>query len=215
MQRHRSNYLRNRMSRLLACILILACMIPVLGPVVAAADGYSSQLDRLFCSACGKQIPVGSKFCMYCGHTVATPDTTPSRGSGWGSWSSWSTTRAYASDTRQVEMRTVPVGYYMVHYGTQMANEPHYRMFRNYSIKDHLGDYNARATYGEKHFTRYVTPGMFSYAVQYEPGTFIKGDYAGYQKGTTTAYSFGDDKYVWFVESVEEKTEYRYRDWQG
>ena len=71
MQRYRRKCLKIRMSRLLACILILACMMPVLGSVIAAADSYSSQMDRLFCSACGKQIPVGSKFCMYCGHTVA------------------------------------------------------------------------------------------------------------------------------------------------
>ena len=67
MQRYRRKCLKNRMSRLLACILILACMMPVLGSVIATADSYSSQMDRLFCSACGKQIPVGSKFCMYCG----------------------------------------------------------------------------------------------------------------------------------------------------
>ena len=215
MQNHWRKSLKNIAGRLLALIMILACMMPVLGPVNAAADGYSYQQDRLFCSACGKQIPVESNYCMYCGYPVARAATSPNGSYGWGSWSSWSTTRAYASDTRQVEMRYVVVGYNMVHYGTQMANEPHYRMFRNYSIKDHLGDYNARATYGEKHFTRYVTPDMFLYAVQYEPGTFINGDYAGYQKGTTTAYSFGDDKYVWFVESTEERTEYRYRDWQG
>ncbi len=207
--------MRIRTRNLLMCFLILALIMPVLGMVCARADGYSMQQEKLFCSECGKQIPIESKFCMYCGHAVTTVTTAPGVSYGWGSWSSWSTTRAYASDTRQVEMRTVAVGYNMVHYGTQMANEPHYRMFRNYSIKDHLGDYNARASYGEKHFTRYITPGMLSYAVQYEPGTFIKGDYAGYQKGTTTAYSFGDDKYVWFIESAEERTEYRYRDWVG
>ena len=47
--------------------------------------------------------------------------------------------------------------------------------------------------------------------------TFIKGSYVlegygGYQKGSGTAYYFGDDKYVWFIESRAEKTLYRYRD---
>ena len=51
----------------------------------------------------------------------------------------------------------------------------------------------------------------FAWAKSYEPGTLIKGEYAGYQRGTTTAYNFGDDKYVWFVESAVYTTEYRYR----
>ena len=89
----------------------------------------------------------------------------------------------------------------MVHYGTQMASSPHYRMFRNYSINRAYSYYGARESYGEKHFTRYVDAYMLSYAKTYEPGTLIKGDYPGYQKGTDTEYSFGDDKYVWFIES--------------
>ncbi len=130
----------------------------------------------------------------------------------WGAWSSWSTTQAYATDTRQVQVRTVETGYNMVHYGTQTDNSPHYRMFRNYSIQANLGDYNASASYGEKYFTRYVTPEMLAYATTYEPGEYIEGEYSGYQKGTTTAYSFGDDKYVWFIESPVTRTEYRFRD---
>ncbi len=35
----------------------------------------------------------------------------------------------------------------------------------------------------------------------YEPGVLIQGDYGGYQIGTDTANYFGDDKYVWFIES--------------
>ena len=68
---------------------------------------------------------------------------------------------------------------------------------------------------GKNIFTRYITPGMLSYAVQYEPWEYIKGEYAGYQCGSDTAYSFGDDKYVWFIENAEERTEYRYRDLKG
>ena len=38
--------------------------------------------------------------------------------------------------------------------------------------------------------------------------------YRGYQMGTSTAYNFGDDKYVWFIESEDTQavTEYRYRE---
>lgn len=93
------------------------------------------------------------------------------------------------------------VGYNMVHYGTQMAVSPHYRIFRDYSINEAYGEYGARESYGEKHFTRYVDASSLSSAKTYEPGSLITGDYAGYQQGTDTAYSFGDDKYVWFIES--------------
>ena len=93
------------------------------------------------------------------------------------------------------------IGYNMVHYGTQMAVSPNYRMFRNYSINGEYGNYGARESYGEKHFTRYVNADMLADAKTYELGSLIKGDYAGYQEGTETAYSFGDDKYVWFIES--------------
>ena len=94
------------------------------------------------------------------------------------------------------------IGYNMVHYGTQMAVPPHYRMFRNYSINEAYGEYGARESYGEKHFTRYADADMLANAKTYEPESLIKGEYAGYQKGTDTAYSFGDDKYVWFIESI-------------
>ena len=90
----------------------------------------------------------------------------------------------------------------LVHYGTQMAVPPHYRMFRNYIINEEYGKYGARESYGEKHFNRTVDADMLANAKTYEPETLIQGEYAGYQKGTETAYSFGDDKYVWFIESI-------------
>lgn len=191
------------------CSMIL-CLVMVLSIMATTATVSVLAESYIYCSQCGKRISAESNFCMYCGQPVVY--TAESDYPTWGSWSSWSTTRAYASDTRQVERRTVVAGYNMVHYGTQTDSSPHYRMFRNYSIQAHLGDYGARASYGEKHFTRYVTPAMLSYAVRYEPGELITGEYPGYQKGTTTAYSFGDDKYVWFIESTDERTEYRYRD---
>ena len=130
---------------------------------------------------------------------------------GWSSWSSWSRTPVSATDTRQIETRTVITAYNMVHYGTQKAESPYYRVFRNFSVRNNMDAYGARASYGEKHFTRTVTPSELSNAVKYEPGVYIYGDYPGYQEGTSTAYYFGDDKYVWFVESTQRTTEYRYR----
>ena len=140
-----------------------------------------------------------------------------SSGAVWGTWSEWSLTPVASSWNREVETQKSVYGYNMVHYGTQVETEPHYRMFRSYSIGNNYKAYGARASYGEKHFTRFVTATQLANARRFEEGTFIKGSYVlegygGYQKGSGTAYYFGDDKYVWFIESRAEKTLYRYRD---
>lgn len=109
----------------------------------------------------------------------------------------------------------------MVHYGTQQAKDPHYRMFRDYSIGGDYSFYGARKSYGEKHLTRYVSAEEFYYATSY-PGngswvsiTYNGENYQGYQMSSSTAYNFGDDNKVWFIESEDYRitTEYRYRDY--
>lgn len=160
------------------------------------------------------------------GHTAVTqtPDVPVDdpEAEQWGEWSTWSTTPRYASSTVQVEQRqnTRVLGYYMVHYGTQEAKSPYNRMFRNYSIKDDLDRYGARASYGEKHLTKYVSINDISQADAYPAnGDMVEISYGGkvyrgYQMGTDTAYNFGDDKYLWFIESEDSEiiTEYRYRE---
>ena len=195
----------------IACMMLMACILPVIGLSTAEAGWYSYDTTKLYCSACGKQIPTESNYCMYCGHAVVFTPSYQTPAPSWSSWSSWSRTPVSATDTRQIETRTVITAYNMVHYGTQKAEAPHYRVFRNYSVRNNMDAYGARASYGEKHFTRTVTPSELSNAVKYEPGVYIYGEYPGYQEGTSTAYYFGDDKYVWFVESTQRATEYRYR----
>ncbi len=189
------------------------------------ASSVPSASDVIYCPQCGKQIPAGSRFCMYCGYQISASNspavpsspppvfypTTPSSSKGYGPWSEWSTTPVYANANREVESRTVADGYYMVHYGTQQASEPHYRVFRDYSICGDYDQYHARYTYGEKHFTRYVSADMLNKARTYSPGTYVNGEYAGYQEGNQIAYYFGDDKYVWFIESAVMTTQYRWR----
>ena len=126
-------------------------------------------------------------------------------------WSNWSTTPISASAGIEVQTRTVVKEYHMVHYGTQAAEPPYVRMFRNYSILGSFDKYGARDSYGEKHFTRTVTAEELDRATKYQPGLLIPGDYTGYQKGSDVAYYFGDDKYVWFIESFDPVIEYRYR----
>ena len=185
----------------LATLIAFSCILSSVG-ILQADASYT-----VYCSSCGKLIYSDYTYCPYCAHYVSSYSYTPT----YGSWSSWSRTPVYASSSRQVETRQVITGYNMVHYGTQEASSPHYRMFRDYSIKKNLSRYGARKSYGEKHFTRYVSASTLSYAKTFAPGTLITGSYGGYQKGTSTAYNFGDDKYVWFIQSPVYVTEYRFR----
>ena len=140
----------------------------------------------------------------------------------WSEWSSWSTNPVSSSSTREVETRQgrTLIGYNMVHYGTQQAVEPYYRMFRDYSINGNFDKYGARASYAEKHLTKYVSVAQMNWAVSYPAnGAFINltyngESYGGFQMGTSTAYNFGDDNKVWYIESEKYSvvTEYRHRD---
>ena len=100
------------------------------------------------------------------------------------------------------------VGYNMVHYGTQTAEYPYYRIFRDFSIKGHFREYGARDSYGEKYLTKYVTAEQMKWAKTYPADKgYVNVVYdeearMGYQYGTTTAYNFGDDNYIWYIESV-------------
>lgn len=140
----------------------------------------------------------------------------------WSDWSDWSSNPVTSSSTREVETRTnkTVAGYNMVHYGTQQAKDPYYRMFRDYSIGGEYNLYGARESYGEKHLTRYVSAEQFYHATQYAGNgswvsiTYNGENYQGYQMSSYTAYNFGDDNKVWFIESEDYNTttEYRYRD---
>ena len=189
------------------------------------------QSGTIYCPQCGQQIATGSKFCMYCGNAIPpvssgstggnkplppTPTPKPAVPT-WSSWSSWSTNPVYDSSTRQVETRTTVKGYNMFHYRTQFRDEPHPRVFRDYSIN---GDYDwkySRKSYGEKYLEKYVTASELSNATVYYPDSknVYNGKHPGYQDGTTIAYGFSDDEFMWFIASEVTVTEYRYRDMIG
>ena len=68
--------------------------------------------------------------------------------------------------------------------------------------------------------TKYVTVAQMNLATSYPANGALVNlkyngeSYGGYQMGTTTAYNFGDDNKVWFIESEDYSvvTEYRHRD---
>ena len=177
-----------------------------------AQSADSSASGTIYCPECGKRISAGSKFCMYCGHTINIAGNTTS--ASWGAWSSWSTTPVYETATRQVETRTTVKGYNMFHYRTQYRDAPYPRVFRDYSIN---GDYDwkySRQSYGEKYLERYATATELSNAETFSPDSkhVYNGRHPGYQDGTTIAYAFPDDEFMWFIKSKDQVTEYRYRD---
>lgn len=146
---------------------------------------------------------------------------TSSTAQQWSEWSEWTTDEITSSSEQEVQTRQkrVLIGYNMVHYGTQQDTSPYYRMFRDYSIDGKYELYHARTSYKEKHLTKTVSVAQMDSASEYPPnGDFItlvyNGDsYQGFQMGNSTAYNFGDDNKVWFIESEEYNTvtEYRYR----
>ena len=144
---------------------------------------------------------------------IPTPNGAPLP--AWGDWSAWGTEPIMQSESVQVETRKTVLGYNMVHYGTQKEESPHYRMFRGFSILNEFEKYGARSSYGEKHYTRYVTADKLNAAKVYHEGELVTGDYRGYQRDRADAYFFGDDKYVWYIESIDEVTEYRCRRIEG
>ena len=154
--------------------------------------------------------------------STSIPTNMPSVTPVFTDWSTWSTNVVESSATREVErrQRRIVISYNMVHFGTQQDTEPYYRMFRDYSIQGNYQKYHARDTYGEKHYTKKVPAWKIDSATSYPAdGSYIKLSYGGetyegLQVGNSTAYNFGDDKYVWFIQSEEYDTvtEYRYRD---
>lgn len=100
----------------------------------------------------------------------------------------------------------VVVGYNLVLYRTQENAEPHYRNFRPYSINKNYQAFGARQSYGEYHYTKYVTADELSRATVYPAGSWVPNDdchVGGYVKDDSAYYlnQYGD-KNVWFVESV-------------
>lgn len=170
-----------------------------------AEEAMRTAEREILCPQCGRRISSDSNYCMYCGQAVQTD-------SRWGWWSEWSTKPVRSSATREVEQRQVLAGYNMFHYRTQFRDEPYWRVFRNFSVN---GDYDAlysRHSYGEKYVERYVTVSELADATTVKPDSWNVYPGKGFQDGVTTAFDFGDDEYLWFIDSAVYETMYRYRD---
>lgn len=202
-------------------------LLAIIGILSVALVLSTFAIIRLVSSSKAAPPPAPTKNTTYIQSALHTPEPTatpePKHEYMWTEWSSWSSNPVTSSSTREVETRTnqTVTGYNMVHYGTQQAKDPHYRMFRDYSIGGDYSFYGARKSYGEKHLTRYVSAEKFYYATPYSGNgswvsiTYNGENYQGYQMSSSTAYNFGDDNKVWFIESEDYRitTEYRYRDY--
>ena len=202
-------------------------LLAIIGILSVALVLSTFAIIRLVSSSKAAPPPAPTKNTTYIQSALQTPASiatpAPKHEYMWTEWSSWSSDPVVSSSTREVETRAnkTVIGYNMVHYGTQQAKDPHYRMFRDYSIGGEYSFYGARESYGEKHLTKYVTAREFYYATPYSGNgswvsiTYNGENYQGYQMSSSTAYNFGDDNKVWFIESEDYRitTEYRYRDY--
>jgi uncharacterized repeat protein (TIGR02543 family) len=139
------------------------------------------------------------------------PTTEPPATGTWGPWSNWSSTYVSSAPDRQVETRATTVSYNMVVYVTQEAAPPYYRNFRSYSVNGNYAAYGLRSSYGEFHYTKFITKAELDAAPRYNEGDYISQGVLGYQRGRGQSYYFPDN-YGWFIESENRVTEYRYRD---
>lgn len=137
-------------------------------------------------------------------------------------WSGWSSYPVQATATRQVETRQIITGYNMTVYVTQEDSDSHhYRDFRDFSIGGNYGLYNARKSYGEKHFTLYVTEDQIAKASVFAPGEFVPDSnpyVGGYNRSSKNAYVIPvalDSQgryYPLFIDNAVTETQYRYKD---
>jgi hypothetical protein len=104
----------------------------------------------------------------------------------WGPWSDWSVNVPAQSSGREIETRAATVGYNMVVYVTQEAAPPYYRNFRGYSVNGYYSAYGLRASYGEQHYTKYITRSELDSAPRYSESIYIPQDNA-----TRTVYIVG------------------------
>ena len=114
----------------------------------------------------------------------------------------------YVASAVSADSPELTIGYNMRSFCTKSEKASDTFMFRDYSIKQTLSENNADFAYGEEYRTRYVTVDELIRAAAFSAsGTPIEINYDGQTRyalpmGTTTAYDFGDDGRLWFVESA-------------
>ena len=81
-------------------------------------------------------------------------DTTSEWGE-YGEWSAWSFNAVSASESRQVEKKSVHTGYYMDTYNTMSTGGA--RQFRSFSIDGKFSSYGCSSSYGEYHKSTTMT----------------------------------------------------------
>ncbi len=107
-----------------------------------------------YCSNCWAEVSSDSRYCWSCGSRV-------------NGGSSYNRTQYYS----------------MVVYVTQEAAEPHYRVFRSFSINGEYDAYGARKSYGEKCLTVTVSAEQLAQATVYGAGEYIPAAGSDYVNG--------------------------------
>lgn len=140
-------------------------------------------------------------------------DTTSEWGE-YGEWSAWSFNAVSASESRQVEKKSVHTGYYMDTYNTMSTGGT--RQFRSFSIDGKFSSYGCSSSYGEYHKSTTMTLSEANSVPKVAEGAYASNcGFPGYNKGNGTGYilTWQDGAtYVFFISGNVYNPNYRYRD---
>lgn len=140
-------------------------------------------------------------------------DTT-SEWSEYGEWSAWSFNAVSASESRQVEKKSVHTGYYMDTYNTMSTGGA--RQFRSFSIDGKFSSYGCSSSYGEYHKSTTMTLSEANSVPKVAEGAYASNcSFPGYNKGNGTGYILtwqDGGTYVFFISGNVYNPNYRYRD---
>lgn len=140
-------------------------------------------------------------------------DTTSEWGE-YGEWSAWSFNAVSASESRQVEKKSVHTGYYMDTYNTMSTGGA--RQFRSFSIDGKFSSYGCSSSYGEYHKSTTMTLSEANSVPKVAEGAYASNcSFPGYNKGNGTGYILtweDGGTYVFFISGNVYNPNYRYRD---
>lgn len=134
-------------------------------------------------------------------------------------WSEWSTTKP-TGDNIEIDTREVVKGYNMVYYCIKDAQYGN-RVYRNYSIADHLAEWGASVQYGEHSFmtgsgtpTYYYDKGYIDSCGKIAPGAWLEYSMSGINAAEIDAYivAYGNDTILAYIDSEVKEVQYRWRE---
>lgn len=129
----------------------------------------------------------------------------------WSEWSAWQDAPVTATNNREVNTRQVVASYNMVSFAYQRAASPFHRSYR--AVRVTPGTDGTRQSYGVFARSNTITENAFENASRVSAGSWSSsGKYPGFNDSSSTGYILDSNGYIWFVESINYKTQYSFRE---